>query len=63
MKWPENGAHHESFEGVAPFNQHGYVHTNVTHKRKSGQPVQYVAVRSVRFPDGEERSLLGGTEK
>eukprot|EP00969_Alexandrium_andersonii_P335064 14807746-Alexandrium_andersonii.AAC.1 len=33
------GASCHCIDGALPFNQHGYVHMNMTRKRKPGQPV------------------------
>ena len=37
-------------------------HTNVTHKRKVGQRVQYVAYKTIKLPDGTELKVKAGTE-
>jgi hypothetical protein len=63
MVWPEAGAHHADFETKEPFKKHGYTHTNVTHKKKVGQPMQFVALRKVTLRSGVQKDVLGGTEK
>ena len=62
QRWPEPGAHHDSFEGLEVFKKLEYTHTNVTHKRKVGQQTQYAAVREVILPNGEKRQVKGGTQ-
>ena len=62
MKWMGPGAHHSEFEGNEGFKQLEITHTNVTHKRKPGEQVQYVAIRTVKLPDGEELQVKAGTE-
>ena len=63
MQWPEAGAHHTRFQRSDPFSQFDWCHTNVTHKHKPGQPIQYVAHRTVVLPTGEHKHCLGGTQK
>eukprot|EP00972_Heterocapsa_arctica_P089812 13247963-Heterocapsa_arctica.AAC.1 len=62
MQRPEAGAHHQGFETQAPFLAHKYSHTNVTHKRNIGVPMQFVRLFKVNTPCGEQRHLLEGTQ-
>jgi hypothetical protein len=62
LRWPEPGVSHSEFECSESFAQHKYTHTNVTHKRKTGQTIQYAAERLVTFPDGSSNMVLGGTQ-
>ena len=43
--------------------QHGWCHTVVTHKKKVGQKIQFVAERVVQMRDGQTKKVLSGTEK
>ena len=63
LKWPAPGALHEEFEVVEACRRWQYGHTNVTHKRKPGQPIVYVSERTLTLPNGEVLRTLGGTEK
>jgi hypothetical protein len=61
LRWPKPGALHAQFETAEPFLRHKYAHTNVTHKKKIGQPMQFVAQRLARFANGTVKNLSGGT--
>ena len=63
MRWSQRGALHEKFEDGSDFAELKYTHTNVTHKKKPGQPVKYVEQFTVELPDGTSKEVLGGTEK
>jgi hypothetical protein len=64
MQWTAAGAQHNADTYTqAPFLDQGYVHTNVTHKRKVGQPIKYVKEFEIRCQDGTLKKVLGGTEK
>ena len=58
MRWPANGAHHQNFEASAAFLPFRYTHTNVTHKRKVGQSVNYVRQFDIILPDGSRMEVL-----
>ena len=62
MKWPRPGAHVFAFEGTPPFSQFHYARTNVCHK-KVGVNQEFVALPTVRLFSGEDRDVLGGTQK
>ena len=63
MRWPVAGFLQEGFEAQPPFAQHKWAHTNVTHKKKPGVPVNYVAPRNVVLADGTPKRVWAGTEK
>ena len=63
IKWPRPGAHVFAFEGTPPFSQFHYAHTNVCHKKKVGVTQEFVALRTVSLFSGEDRNVLGGTQK
>lgn len=63
MHWPEAGAHHDKWTGAADFERFKYTHTNVTHKKKPGQPVNYTRQFTITLPDGTSMEVLGGTKK
>ena len=63
MWWPSAGQLQGQFEQAPEFVRHKWIHTNVTHKRKIGQRIQYVAPRRIRVPDGTDKWVLGGTQK
>ena len=63
LEWPASGALHRGFESHMRFATHGWTHTNVTHKRKVGQPIRYVVKSEVALPDGRQLLVLKGTQK
>ena len=62
MMWPEPGAHHQASEGAEAYRTLELTHINVTHRRKVGQPIQFVAYRDIDLPDGSKYRVKGGTE-
>lgn len=63
LRYPPAGALHDAFEHASPFARHRYCHTNVTHKRKIGESLNFVKNFVVKPFDGEERAVLGGTQR
>ena len=49
------GQNQGSFAIQEPFVQHGWCHTVVTHKKKVGQKIQFVAERVVQMRDGQTK--------
>jgi hypothetical protein len=60
LRWPEAGVLHDDFETQEPFVSHGWCHTVVTHKKKVGQRMQFVAERVVRLRSGTTKKVLAG---
>ena len=63
LAWPQAGILHAAFETQEPFLAHGWCHTVVTHKKKVGQKIQFVAERTVKMRNGTTKRVLAGTEK
>ena len=62
VRWPEKGALHQNFEEEEDFKTMGYIHTNVIHKRKPGQPVRYTEYATVRTEAGTDIRVQKGTQ-
>ena len=63
LRWPQAGGLHDAFEDGASFAKWEFVHTNVTHKKKKGQPVRYTETATVQNKAGKSFKVVKGTQK
>ncbi len=63
LRWPRAGALNGALENGASFAKWEFVHTNVTNKKKKGQPVRYTETTTVQNKAGKSFKVVKGTQK